>query len=224
VPPTRCTGESYRRNITFEKSYSSFFLFRSPRRECGAFINLDKVLAGHKLFFACPSCALSLCSACRASHPNLTCGQYAALDGGAMSAEDAAFLQLAEQNKYARCNRCRNFVELKQGCNHMICVCRYEFCYQCNAQWKTCTCRLWEERNLFEAGREQAGAQRGDERVVRRHMRNLLRVEECAGHHWSHRQRGGLLCQNCSFFMWMYHYGCDNCNHRVCYTCRFHRL
>lgn len=222
--PTRCTGKNQSKLVHLRFKYHITRSRYSPQRECGAFINLDKVATGPKLFFACPSCALSLCSSCRASHPRLTCAQYTALAGGKVTAEDAAFLQLAEQNRYARCNRCRNFVELRQGCNHMTCVCRYEFCYQCNAKWKTCTCRLWEEQNLVEAGRERAGNERGDERVVHRHMRNLLRVEECAGHRWSRRQRGGFNCQNCAFFMWVYHYECDYCNHCVCYTCRFHRL
>lgn len=200
------------------------FSLSSPRKECGAFINLDKVGTGPKLFFACPRCFVSLCSACRASHPGLTCTQHASLASRRTSLEDAAFLQLAADKKYARCNRCRSYVELALGCNHMTCPCRHEFCYRCNATWKNCGCPTWDEANLVQAGRERAGIRAGNERVVRRYMRNLIRVEECAAHRWDRINSGRRNCENCHFFMYVYHYKCSECNQRVCYTCRFHRL
>lgn len=173
---------------------------------------------------SCSGCAVPLCSVCRASHPTLTCAQHAARVQSRATLEDTAFLQLAADRKYARCTRCRSFVELTVGCNHMTCLCRHEFCYRCNATWKTCTCPLWEEQNLLQAGRERAGDQCGNERVVRRHMRNLVRVEECAAHRWERVNTGQRNCENCNFFMFMYHYKCSECAHRVCFTCRFHRL
>lgn len=34
-----------------------------------------------------------------------------------------------------------------------VCRCGYEFCYTCGAEWKdkkaTCSCPLWEERNIL---------------------------------------------------------------------------
>jgi len=179
---------------------------------------------GPKLFIACPKCSLSLCSACHASHPALTCAQHAAFSHRSTSHEDAAFQQLAADKKYARCTKCRSFVELNMGCNHMTCLCRHEFCYRCNTTWKSCACPVWDEVNLLVAGRERAGARRDDERVVHRHMRNLIRAEECVAHRWERVNSGRRNCENCHFYMYVYHYKCLGCNHRVCFTCRFHRL
>ena len=56
-------------------------------------------------------------------------------------------------------------VELNHGCNHIVsvntlyqtaanadspsCLCGAQFCYQCGAEWKTCGCAWWEQRNLI---------------------------------------------------------------------------
>jgi len=38
------------------------------------------------------------------------------------------------------------------------CRCGYEFCYTCGSEWKekkaTCTCSLWEERNIIRYDNE----------------------------------------------------------------------
>ena len=64
-----------------------------------------------------------------------------------------------------RCDRCKRFVELAHGCNHMMyvssllsylrilngicsCHCGAEFCYQCARRWKTCPCDQWDEIRL----------------------------------------------------------------------------
>jgi hypothetical protein len=34
-----------------------------------------------------------------------------------------------------RCYNCRRFIEKTYGCDHMVCVCKAEFCYLCGAIW-----------------------------------------------------------------------------------------
>jgi hypothetical protein len=44
-------------------------------------------------------------------------------------------------------------VELAQGCYHMTCRCRAEFCYLCSKPWKNCPCPQWDERRLLVEAR-----------------------------------------------------------------------
>ena len=40
--------------------------------------------------------------------------------------------------KLQKCTNCAKVIQRSQGCNHMTCVCGYEFCYICGAKWETC--------------------------------------------------------------------------------------
>ncbi|OSX63329.1 hypothetical protein POSPLADRAFT_1080865, partial [Postia placenta MAD-698-R-SB12] len=53
---------------------------------------------------------------------------------------DRAVLALGETQGWARCPGCETMIELNHGCFHMTCRCKTEFCYVCQARWKTCTC------------------------------------------------------------------------------------
>lgn len=196
----------------------------SPRKDCGAFINLDKFATGPKLMFCCPKCAQPLCSSCKADHRPLSCAQYLAMPEENRNLEDAAFLQLAKQEKFARCLQCGQFVQLIEGCNHMTCKCSFQFCYECNAKWKTCPCSVWDEQRLIRAGQVEAGPRRNDVAVVGRRMQELVRAEYCDPHDWVRVNSGDRQCQNCPFYMYVYHYKCTECNRRICYTCRFYRI
>ncbi|KAL3106209.1 hypothetical protein niasHT_016896 [Heterodera trifolii] len=35
-----------------------------------------------------------------------------------------------------RCDNCNNLVEKNNGCDHIVCVCGYEFCWRCGGDWK----------------------------------------------------------------------------------------
>ncbi len=49
-----------------------------------------------------------------------------------------------------RCGRCGNVVEKSGGCNHIICICKYEFCYSCGIEWqgqdyvRNCNCPMFD--------------------------------------------------------------------------------
>jgi E3 ubiquitin-protein ligase RNF144 len=57
-------------------------------------------------------------------------------------------MDIARRGKWQQCIKCKNMVELAQGCFHMTCRCRNEFCYLCGAKWKTCACPKWDEDYL----------------------------------------------------------------------------
>ncbi|KAG9003806.1 hypothetical protein FRB93_010822 [Tulasnella sp. JGI-2019a] len=86
--------------------------------------------------------------------------------------EDRAVLELARAQQWRRCPSCRVIVELTQGCNHITCTCRSEFCFRCGSDWRgQCTsnppCALWEEDMLLEANaREELEAVEEEEEGI----------------------------------------------------------
>ena len=69
-------------------------------------------------------------------------------------AQDQALLTMAEDNGWKRCPVCGQIVELVYGCNHMTCRCKHQFCFVCTRTWRTCSCPLWDERNLAVAAND----------------------------------------------------------------------
>lgn len=49
-------------------------------------------------------------------------------------------LRCAINAGWRRCYKCNALVEHDQGCSHMTCRCRAQFCYTCGLKWKTCGC------------------------------------------------------------------------------------
>ncbi|KAL8851327.1 MAG: hypothetical protein Q9221_003772 [Calogaya cf. arnoldii] len=50
------------------------------------------------------------------------------------------FIEIAKKEGWQRCYNCSATVELKEGCNHMTCRCKAEFCMICGVKWKGCDC------------------------------------------------------------------------------------
>ena len=76
------------------------------------------------------------------------------LTGPCNDQNDTEFQQVIQSNQWKTCARCRRVIELGTGCNHITCVCGYEFCYVCGDRWVSAPCRngceLWEENRLTE--------------------------------------------------------------------------
>jgi hypothetical protein len=50
-------------------------------------------------------------------------------------------LRLASEQGWQMCQECGRVVDLiPGGCNHMTCLCGYQFCYVCGERWRTCQC------------------------------------------------------------------------------------
>ena len=120
-----------------------------PRPTCSKFLGSSKALPRTT---TCPTCQISVCTHCRkSSHPlRPFCEQ---------EDETGALQGLLEQNRWQRCPNCRAVVELNQGCYHITCRCRSQFCYLCSAPWKTCSCRQWDERMLLVEAERRVAAQ-----------------------------------------------------------------
>ncbi|KAI0476137.1 hypothetical protein GGR56DRAFT_641359 [Xylariaceae sp. FL0804] len=96
---------------------------------CGEFIPpRAKVDPKHPFQVICRKCRTKVCVMCKRDfHP---IGQDCPDDW-----ELEAVLKLGEKSGWRRCFKCRTLVELTQGCTHMTCRCRAQFCYICGAVW-----------------------------------------------------------------------------------------
>lgn len=47
-------------------------------------------------------------------------------------------MELAKRKNWRQCpsNKCREWIELSDGCNHITCPCKKEFCYVCLSDWE----------------------------------------------------------------------------------------
>jgi hypothetical protein len=78
----------------------------------------------------CPSCDITICVACEAAHPGLSCEKYQKIPACENTIEDIEMHKLAAEKLYARCPRCHRYVEHAGGCDAMACRCGECFSYR----------------------------------------------------------------------------------------------
>lgn len=87
----------------------------------------------HETIFNCPMCENKYCLVCKVPyHEGRTCQQYKN-----DPLFDNLFYQLANK-LYKQCPTCKFWIEKTVGCNHMICRCGTEFCYNCGRNYQDC--------------------------------------------------------------------------------------
>ncbi|GAA5983000.1 hypothetical protein JCM5350_003535 [Sporobolomyces pararoseus] len=134
-----------------------------PNRACSARILRD-LDAEDEAQASCPSCHKMLCVFCGVVwHSGFSCEQYQSLPVGERDPEDFALFDLAKEKKWSRCPSCKIMMEHISRCNHMICQCETESCYNCGALWtrtrrgdygrcsRVPPCVLWHEHRLIAA-------------------------------------------------------------------------
>ncbi|KAK3395481.1 hypothetical protein B0T20DRAFT_36071 [Sordaria brevicollis] len=100
-----------------------------PNPACGEFIPpRSKLDPKHPFETMCKTCKMRVCLTCKRSAHRL--GQDCPED-----IELETVLKMGEKSGWRRCYKCRNLVELTQGCTHMTCRCKAQFCYICGAVW-----------------------------------------------------------------------------------------
>lgn len=100
-----------------------------PNAPCGEFIPpVTKPDPKHPFEALCKNCKTSVCVMCKRSAHQLgqDCPEDRELD---------TVLKIGEQSGWRRCHKCRMLVELAQGCTHITCRCKAQFCYICGAVW-----------------------------------------------------------------------------------------
>lgn len=137
-----------------------------PKSTCEEFIpprhNVDPKRPS---LVACRKCDTAVCSLCKreAHGDGRDCPDDWDLD---------AVLRMGEKSGWRRCYRCRTLVELAQGCTHMTCRCKAEFCYICGAVWDPVggcpnLCNEDEEMERRRAQGEALSAARDAEEAAR---------------------------------------------------------
>ncbi|KAL9261847.1 E3 ubiquitin-protein ligase RSL1-like protein [Drosera capensis] len=101
----------------------------------------------------CVKCQKPFCISCNVPwHSGMSCHAYKKLKSD-LNSTDSKLKMLATSKRWRQCVKCKHMIELAEGCYHIYCKCGYQFCYTCGAEWKnkkaTCTCRLWDERNII---------------------------------------------------------------------------
>ncbi|KAK9922858.1 hypothetical protein M0R45_031298 [Rubus argutus] len=106
-----------------------------PFRDCSMVLVIEderEVVRGSE----CPACHRLFCAECRVPwHPGVDCEEFQRLNEDERGRDDLMVNQLAKDNKWMRCPRCKFFVEKTQGCPHITCRCQFQFCYGCGAEW-----------------------------------------------------------------------------------------
>ncbi|KAF2859924.1 hypothetical protein K470DRAFT_258450 [Piedraia hortae CBS 480.64] len=87
----------------------------------------------------CPHCKTKVCTLCNSKLHKGDCPK---------DPEIAALIAQAKEQGWQRCFNCHSIVELKEGCNHMTCRCKAEFCMLCGTKWKGCDCPWFDYSTL----------------------------------------------------------------------------
>jgi len=142
---------------------------------------------------------VATCRACRTS-VCVMCGRAGGHPPGQDCPEDwelDAVLRMGERSGWRRCYKCRTLVELAQGCTHMTCRCRAQFCYICGAAWDSLVgcpnyCNGEEELERRRAEEEAREAEVEAEKAAREEAR---RVEEAERREAEGRTRESGECE-----------------------------
>ncbi|XP_044487683.1 probable E3 ubiquitin-protein ligase RNF217 [Mangifera indica] len=109
--------------------------FHCPFKDCSAMLVIE--IDGEVITCAeCPFCHRLFCAQCDVPwHCGMECGEYQSLNADERGREDLMVRELAKEKEWARCPKCKYYVERTEGCRHMTCRCKFEFCYGCNTEW-----------------------------------------------------------------------------------------
>ncbi|KAH8886735.1 hypothetical protein GQ53DRAFT_827708 [Thozetella sp. PMI_491] len=100
-----------------------------PNSSCNEFIPpRTKIDPKYPCQVVCKHCKVRVCVMCKRRAHRL--GQDCPEDW-----ELEAVLKMGEKSGWRRCYKCRTLVELSQGCTHMTCRCKAQFCYICGGVW-----------------------------------------------------------------------------------------
>ncbi|KAI0886130.1 uncharacterized protein GGS22DRAFT_160000 [Annulohypoxylon maeteangense] len=154
---------------------------------CGEFIPpRAKIDPKYPFQTICRKCKTRVCAMCKrdAHPPDQDCPD---------DWELKAVLKMGEKSGWRRCYKCRTLVELSQGCTHMTCRCRAQFCYICGAVWdpmvgcpNVCNGedemdrrRQQEEERLAELAKEEAAREEAAEREKVERLEAEGRTRSC---------------------------------------------
>ncbi|KAH0687407.1 hypothetical protein KY285_017972 [Solanum tuberosum] len=107
-----------------------------PYKKCSKLLIHDPTSKEAKIFIRgkCPWCAGLLCARCRVTwHTGRDCQQFQKEEKD--REDDLRVKLLAENHKWKNCPHCNTLVDKVDGCAHIACRCKGEFCYACGETW-----------------------------------------------------------------------------------------
>ncbi|CAI2368084.1 unnamed protein product [Moneuplotes crassus] len=120
----------------FVEQNSTFYHF-CPSPDCINVIEWDAGKGPSKL--ECPVCAQTHCLRCKTNwHEGFTCEEFLKIKEA--NPDDMTFYSLAKESKLQQCTQCKFWVQKTEGCDHITCRCKYEFCYICGGKHQECGC------------------------------------------------------------------------------------
>ncbi|KAJ1549345.1 hypothetical protein HK405_005066 [Cladochytrium tenue] len=140
--------------------------------------------------------------------------------GTATAADQALLDALCHRCGWTPCPRCRTPIEKLHGCNHIICLCRHEFCYRCAAPWYTCGCDIYsiEEIEAILDQRLLPDALPAERARARRDLQTYVEHD-----HSPVFTPGRAVCADCGWYTDAFHFACSVCRQTRCKRCTYNR-
>ncbi|KAL8941438.1 MAG: hypothetical protein Q9216_002243 [Gyalolechia sp. 2 TL-2023] len=204
--PPRCCGEHIPFNLV-DHLFDTTFARRFHEREielstahrtycanpsCSTFIKAEDIKEGKG---TCPVCSWETCVTCKGIAHEEECPEDPAVK---------SLMALAETEGYKQCHACKLMIELTFGCNHMICQCGAEFCYECGTPWKNCICEIFNDDRLLERAehivdRDGVADRQIREAQILEALRNVRHNHACRHDrlYWTEVREGNLNCEDC---------------------------
>lgn len=115
--------------------------------------------------FECLECHKEYCLNCRVEwHKDMSCKEYKI--SSTTSEDDEKFISFVKGKKFKQCPKCKFWVEKNEGCDHMTCKCKFEFCYKCGGVYMKCECT--EKARLEMENRRRANEERMRKKMERK--------------------------------------------------------
>jgi len=91
--------------------------------------------------FHCGVCSKTFCLHCRDEwHDDMTCEEKGVYRKKEYENDDK-FREFLKSNNCQNCPSCKFFIHKVEGCLHITCLCKFQFCYICGKAWRTCSCQ-----------------------------------------------------------------------------------
>ncbi|CAK9134217.1 unnamed protein product [Ilex paraguariensis] len=107
--------------------------FYCPFKDCSALLvnDTDGVIRESE----CPICRRLFCAQCSVPwHSGIGCEEFQRLNEDERGREDLMVRELARDRNWMRCPCCKFYMEKNEGCLHMTCRCKFQFCYACGGK------------------------------------------------------------------------------------------
>lgn len=138
-----------------------------PTANCGYMFFFEKE---DEERFECLECRKEYCLNCRVEwHKDMTCKEYKI--SSTTSEDDEKFISFVKGKKFKQCPKCKFWVEKNEGCDHMTCKCKFEFCYKCGGVYMKCEC-------VEKAREEMEHRRRANEERMRKKMERKAELAE----------------------------------------------